>query len=185
MTPPAEQPDCDGAISFIDYRITDAGPLPPEVKTLYLEIARGCEGSHPPQWTECLLFFKAIERISYAERCYLNYPEQPTWLPAPSRAWSALSKLRDVMAQLNSGRPWYSAVVYLNPQHEIRIDFDDAHLPDFAQVPEPDVWHVEFARYPRPDLQTQIQDWLDGRVPPDRAAEVTQRLSDLRQAADD
>lgn len=182
MITPKDAPDSDGAISFIDYRIVEAPPPPPAVKRLYLDIARGCEGSHPAQWTECLLFFKRIERIAYAERCYLTAPEPPTWMEAPSRVVSALTELRDVMAGLNGDRPWYSVVVTLNPQHEIRFDFDWDHLPDFDVVPEPHLWHLEFTRYPRPDLQVHVQDWMDGSVPPERAAEVTQRLADLRAA---
>jgi len=80
-------------------------------------------------------------------------------------AMDAFGTLREDMAARNeNGHAWYTAVVTLTPDGKFKFDFDYDSLPAFDIVPDPDDFKEEFQKYPRPELQAQVQDWMDGRV---------------------
>lgn len=95
----------------------------------------------------------------------------------------AFGLLRTEMAKRNNGRAWYTAVFKMTPDGKFRFKFDYDHLPAFDIMPEPHNWLDEFKKHPRPELQAQIQDWLDGSIGYDRADELVKRLADLQRGA--
>ena len=153
------------------------------IQSLYKTIAMGCAASRPEQWTECVLDFKKIERYALAELYFTNPPGKPTYAEIDDGVFEALVKLRAEMATLNDGEAWYTAVFRMTPDGKYKFDFDYDHLPAFDLMPETDKWQDEFKRYPRPELQAQIQDWLDGPYTDDKAEVLVQRLADLQRTA--
>ncbi len=90
------------------------------------------------------------------------------------------------MAKLHdNGHAWYTAVFTLTPDGKFKFDFDYDHLPAFDIMPSPDKWLDEFKHYPRPELQAQIQDWIEGKIGYDEPGydEVVQRLRSFHEAA--
>jgi hypothetical protein len=67
----------------------------------------------------------------------------------------------------------------LAPDGKFSFDFDYDHLPTFDIMPDPEDWLEEFKKYPRPELQAQIQDWIDGRVPDKDWRLMVERLAQL------
>lgn len=97
--------------------------------------------------------------------------------------FKAIDSLRIETAKLNHGEAWYTLVFKMTSDGKFKFDFNYEHLPKFDIMPEPDKWQDEFKKYPRPELQAQIQDWLDGTIGYDRADELVKRLADLQSGA--
>jgi hypothetical protein len=77
----------------------------------------------------------------------------------------SFAELRIKMAQLNAnGHAWYTAILTVTPDGKFKYDFDYDHLPVLDIIPSPGKWADEFKKYPRPELQAQVQDWMDGRI---------------------
>ena len=151
------------------------------VEALYQSVARGCTESRPEHWTECILEYKEIERYSTIELCFKNPPHEAVYPAANDAALDACIELRTAMAKLNGGEAWYTAVFRMTPDGKYKFDFDYDHLPVFKFMPQGDKWTDEFKRYPRPELQAQIQDWLDGPETDEKSDELIQRLRDLQR----
>ena len=153
------------------------------IQSLYKPIAVGCATSRPAQWTECVMEFKKIERFAVAGLHSTNPPGEPKYAGIEDSVLDAMVELRAEMASLNGGEAWYTAVFRMTPDGKYKFDFDYDHLPVFDFMPQADKWQDEFKRYPRPELQAQIQDWLDGPYTDEKAEELVQRLADLQRTA--
>ncbi|NIA00849.1 hypothetical protein [Massilia sp. CCM 8734] len=82
--------------------------------------------------------------------------------------------LRKEMAKLNNnGHAWYAASCTLSDVGKFRFEFNYDHLPAFEIIPDAERWLLEFKDYPRPELQSKIQDWIDGKAEP---AVIVERL---------
>jgi len=82
-------------------------------------------------------------------------------------AINAFGTLREDMAARNeNGHAWYTAVVTLTPDGKFKFDFDYDSLPAFDISPSPEDFKEEFQKFPRPELQAQVQDWMDGLLAP-------------------
>ena len=155
--------------------------MTPAIEALYKTIALGCAASHPDQWSECIFEYKAIERYAFAEMQFKNPPGDSIWPDFDNKILHVWRELRAEMAQLNGGEAWYSAVFRMAPDGKYKFDFDYDHLPVFDFMPQADKWQDEFKRYPRPELQAQIQDWLDGPETDEKSDELIQRLANLQR----
>jgi hypothetical protein len=92
----------------------------------------------------------------------------------------AFGTMRTEMAKLHAnGHAWYTAVFTLTPDGKFKFDFDYDRLPAFDIMPDPQDWLDEFKHYPRPELQAQIRDWIDGTVPYEDYKLMVQRLRRL------
>ncbi len=90
----------------------------------------------------------------------------------------ALLELRREMAKINDNQhAWFTAICTVTLDGKFGFKFDYDHLPPFDIIPSPGKWIDEFKHYPRPDLQRQIQDWIDGKVEPEVIVERLQKLS--------
>ncbi len=90
----------------------------------------------------------------------------------------AFEALRTEMARLHADKhPWYTAKCEVTPDGKFTFNFDYDHLPAFDIIPSPGKWLDEFKHYPRPELQREIQDWIDGKVD---AGEIVKRLLKLQ-----
>ena len=86
-------------------------------------------------------------------------------------------ELREEMAKLNNnGHAWYSASCTLSDVGKFKFYFDYDHLPPLDIIPDPERWVLEFKQHPRPDLQMQVQDWIDGKVAPEVIVERLRKL---------
>jgi hypothetical protein len=89
--------------------------------------------------------------------------------------------LRKEMAKLNNnGHAWYAASCTLSDVGKFNFDFDYEHLPDFEIIPDPERWTLEFKEFPRPNLQLQVQDWIDGKVKPEIIVARLKELQNVR-----
>lgn len=89
--------------------------------------------------------------------------------------------LRKEMAKINNnGHAWYSAACTLSNAGKFKFEFDYDHLPAFEIIPDPERWLLEFKDYPRPELQHQVQDWIDGNAEP---AVIVERLRKLKETS--
>ena len=157
--------------------------MTPAIEAFHKSVAIGCAASRPDQWTECVLEFKNIERYSTAQMYFANPSGKPHYAEVEESVLDAMDELRVAMAPLNGGQAWYTAIFRMTPDGKYKFHFDYDHLPAFDLMPETDKWQDEFKRYPRPELQAQIQDWLDGPYTDDKAEELVQRLADLQRTA--
>lgn len=157
--------------------------MTPAIEAFHKSVAIGCAASRPDQWTECVLEFKNIERYSTAQMYFANPSGKPHYAEVEESVLDAMDELRVAMAPLNGGQAWYTAVFRMTPDGKYKFDFDYDHLPAFDLMPETDKWQDEFKRYPRPELQAQIQDWLDGPYTDEKAEELVQRLADLQRTS--
>ena len=83
------------------------------------------------------------------------------------------------MAKLHeNNNAWFTAVCDVTPDGKYSFHFDYDHLPAFDIVPGPNKWLDEFKNYPRPELQAQIQDWIDGKA---EHADIVKRLGELQK----
>ena len=155
--------------------------MTPAIEALYKTIAVGCATPRPEQWAECVMEFKKIERFAVAELYFTNPPGKPKYAEIEDSVLDAMVELRAEMAPLNGGQAWYTAVFRMTPDGKYKFDFDYDHLPVFDFMPQADKWVDEFKRYPRPELQAQIQDWLDGPETDEKSDELIQRLKDLQR----
>ena len=79
-----------------------------------------------------------------------------------------------------NGHAWYVATIILKNDGEFKFHFDYDHLPVFDYMPSPAHWDDEFKRYPRPELQVIVQDWIDGKVDYERQHdEYVEKLKEL------
>ena len=155
--------------------------MTPAIEAFHKSVAIGCAASRPDQWTECVLEFKNIERYSTAQMYFANPSGKPHYAEVEESVLDAMDELRVAMAPLNGGQAWYTAVFRMTPDGKYKFDFDYDHLPVFDFMPQADKWVDEFKRYPRPELQAQIQDWLDGPETDEKSDELIQRLKDLQR----
>jgi hypothetical protein len=85
------------------------------------------------------------------------------------------------MARLDeNNHAWYTAKCHVTPEGAFSFEFDYDHLPAFDIAPSPSKWVDEFKHYPRPALQAQVQDWIDGTMAVD---DFVRRLANLHQPA--
>ena len=96
-----------------------------------------------------------------------------------SGANNKFRELREEMAKINENKQaWYTATCTMTPNGKFKFDFDYDHLPAFNIIPNPDKWLDEFKTYPRPELQVQVQDWIDEKV---EHEVVVERLAKFQQ----
>ena len=152
------------------------------IESLYKAIATECAAQQPEQWIKCILEYQSIERYAFSELSFFITPKKKKYVDFDNSVLDSLESLRTEMAKINGGEAWYTAVFRLMPDGKYKFDFDYDSLPAFDIVPSPDKWIDEFKKYPRPELQAQIQDWLDSPYTYEMAEEIKQRLIDLQRA---
>ncbi|WP_083953756.1 immunity protein YezG family protein [Thauera butanivorans] len=148
----------------------------------HTEIARGVWGSLPEgRWKRAEFTYKEITQFSSSGGKYEK--KNGTFdgiLNIPDAVRTAFEHLRAEMAKLHdNGHAWYTATFTLTPDGKFKFDFDYDHLPAFDIMPDPEDWLDEFKHYPRPELQAQIQDWIDGRVPYEEWKSMVARLKQV------
>ena len=134
-------------------------------------------------WVRACYSYKAITCYSVQTGYFLNSAKvKSKTFAIDSPGYDALPILRAEMAKLHdNGHAWYTATFTLTPdgKFKFKFDFDYDHLPTFDIMPDPEDWLDEFKHYPRPELQAQIQDWIDGRVPYEEWRSMVARLKQL------
>ncbi|MBI1905049.1 MAG: DUF600 family protein [Rhodocyclales bacterium] len=138
----------------------------PKVQELQTTIAQGIWNVMPkPDWVRASFEALAIKPYFSASGVVIHPNSIESGINGVAKAvLYAFRELRTEMAQLHAnGHAWYTATFTLTPDGKFKFDFDYDHLPAFDIMPEPDKWLDEFKTYPRPELQAQIQDWIDGR----------------------
>lgn len=126
-------------------------------------------------WVSAKYVFRAIDRMSEEHGYYLkgDGSSSKTFV-TDEPGEGSFKTLRTEMAQLHAnGHAWYTATFTLTPDGKFKFDFDYDHLPAFDIMPSPDKWLDEFKAYPRPELQAQIQDWIDGTLGYDDTGHAT------------
>ena len=160
--------------------------MDPQVEELQMTIAQRVFDLAPQEWV-------SAKATSMGITCYKVmsvFPEDRAGkriCPGIDRDVDLpFSELRTEMAKLHdNGHGWYTALFTLTPDGKFKFDFDYDQLPAFDIMPSPDKWLDEFKHYPRPELQAQIQDWIEGKIGYDEPGydEVVQRLRSFHEAA--
>jgi hypothetical protein len=149
-----------------------------DIEKLFEEIASLVRGAKPAcSWTHGRYVYEGIAMISKGV-CTFTRESGEEIGRAPGFAISrAFQALRIEMAKLNEpAQAWYTAQCEVTPDGKFKFAFDHARLPAFDIIPSPEKWLDEFNRYARPELQEQVQDWIDGKA---AAAEIVERLRQL------
>ena len=138
-----------------------------EIESFYMIIANGVHAQLPAKgWVSATYRFRAISKMSEQSGFHttMSGAQSKTFaVDKPARGTFAL--LRTAMAKINTnGQAWYTATFTLTSDGKFKFDFDYDHLPAFEVIPDPEDWLDEFSKYPRPELQAHVQDWIDGRV---------------------
>jgi len=95
---------------------------------------------------------------------------------------SDFEKLRlGIPSQHLSCHAWYTAIITMTPDGKFKFDFDYDSLPAFDVAPDPDDFKVEFQQFPRPELQAQVQDWMDSKPSPKDFEKMAARLKKLNK----
>jgi len=152
------------------------------VDELYSEIAAAVYQELPDLgWERAIYTYQAIRGYSFQNGRHIDSNGQfSNTFVIDGAGFYALLKLRDEMAGLHeNGQAWYTATCTVTPDGKFKFEFDYDHLPTFDIMPDPEDWLDEFKRYPRPELQAQIQDWIDGRVPDKDWRLLVERLEQL------
>lgn len=155
-----------------------------KIQKLYQDIAMSVFQELPESnWQLAKYTYQAIRRYSFQSGYYLDSTgaSSKTFV-IDGAGFDAFPLLRTEMAELHANsHAWYTATFTLTPDGKFKFDFDFDHLPTFDIMPSPDKWLDEFKQYPRPELQEQIQDWIDGKIGYDDAghAEIIARLKKL------
>jgi hypothetical protein len=137
-----------------------------QIDSLYPRIGQVVFDHRPASnWSVAHYTFKAIA-LMYEERGYFETTsEDKKYFLTKGKLTDLFVTLRTEMAKLHeNGHAWYTATFTLTPDGKFKMDFDYDHLPTFDIMPDPSDWLDEFKKYPRPELQAQIQDWIDGRI---------------------
>lgn len=152
-----------------------------KIEQLYTEIGMGIYKSLPKQeWTSATFTAKIIARYMEASGNYSSAENAKSSIDLEGiEVFDAFENLRAEMASLDPGKgAWYTATFTLTPDGDFNFDFDYDHLPAFDVIPSPDKWLEEFKRYPRPELQIQLQDWIDQKEREPKV--IVQRLRELQ-----
>ncbi len=150
-----------------------------EIEALQNEIASAIHGAQPSSgWAEGRYVYEGIASISKGVCTFtLDHGEDISVAPgfAISRAFQTL---RIEMAKLNDPtQAWYTAQCKVKPDGNFKFSFDYVLLPAFDIIPSAAKWLDEFSKFPRPELQAQVQDWIDGDV---EAHDIVRRLARLQ-----
>ena len=133
------------------------------------------------KWEYLRYTIDLIERYSGSSGYVLSDEGKRVGLHTEGGLEDDLLALRTEMAKLNPEKgAWYSATFTLTPDGKYKFDFEYDRLPAFDIIPSPDKWLEEFNLYPRPELQTIVQDWIDQKVD---YKVVVKRLKDLHDSA--
>lgn len=152
------------------------------IEKLQIELAQEVFSLTPDDWVEAKASFMGITCFSITQIRFISSAGKVSSPGIDQDDDLPFDKLREEMAAINaSGHAWYTAIFTLTPDGKFNFDFDYDHLPTFDIMPSPDKWLDEFKHYPRPELQAQIQDWIDGKIGYDDAghAEIIERLKRL------
>jgi hypothetical protein len=156
--------------------------MTPKIEEFYREIAMSVYNELPEVgWRKVVYIYQVICGYSSQNGYFLSSEGQRSkTFVIDGAGFDALLQLRDEMAAEHaSGQAWYTANFLLAPDGKFSFDFDYDHLPTFDIMPDPEDWLEEFKKYPRPELQAQIQDWIDGRVPDKDWRLMVERLAQL------
>ena len=154
----------------------------PTVEQLQRELGVAVYQLTPERWTLAQASFMGITCYSVTQVSFLSEDGKRSYPSLQQEVKLPFAELRTEMAALHAnGHAWYTATFTLTPDGKFKFDFDYDHLPAFDIMPSPDKWLDEFKHYPRPELQAQIQDWIDGKIGYDDAghAEIIARLKQL------
>ncbi|MBP7451412.1 MAG: hypothetical protein KA914_01320 [Ottowia sp.] len=154
-----------------------------DIQKLYLDIASSvaAELADMP-WVSTEYTFMAIARYSSQNGFFIDeFGQKSKTYAIESPGLEGFGLLRTAMAKLGSA--WYTAIFRMTPDGKFNFEFDYDHLPAFDIVPSPSKWRDEFKQYPRPELQAQIQDWMDSDENDALHDEVVQRLADLQRTS--
>lgn len=135
-------------------------------------------------WSKAQFRYLSISRYVESEGDYIDKAKGTQSIRGvPDEVRNGFRALRTEMAKFHdTGHAWYTAVFTLTPDGKFKFDFDYDRLPAFDIMPDPEDWLDEFKHYPRPDLQAQIQDWIDGTVPYEDYKLMVQRLRSFHEA---
>ena len=153
------------------------------IESLYQTIATGCITTRPSDWRECVIKYDEIARFASYQLYFLVPGDNKIYEEVEDSVADAFGDLRKLMAVQSGGDAWYTATFRMKPDGKFDFEFDYDHLPAFDIVPSPEKWRDEFKQYPRPDLQAQIQDWLDSDENDALHDQVVQRLADLQRGS--
>ena len=150
------------------------------IEDLYQAIALGVYQAKPEgEWISAEYEFTAITLWNNAICTYFMKDGRTVSVDGGYEAQSGFAKLREEMANLDSEkRAWYTGILTLTSDGDFNFDFDYDHLPTFDIIPSPDKWLDEFNHHPRPELQVQIQDWIDKKELEPKV--IVQRLRELQ-----
>lgn len=150
-----------------------------KIEELYKTIAMGIYAVRPElNWVKGTLKFKSITLMNESACFYTLEKGTTVSVDSGFDVDDTLEVLRNEMATVHENRhAWYSSECEVRANNEYTFRFDYDHLPAFNIIPSPNKWHDEFRKYPRPELKTNIQDWIDGKVQPN---EIVQRLKQMQ-----
>ena len=131
-------------------------------------------------WVQARASFMGITCFRVVEVAFTSSAGEVSYPGIKQKVNLPFNELRQEMAaQDANGHAWYTANFTLTPDGKFKFEFDYDHLPTFDIMPDPEDWLDEFKKYPRPELQAQIQDWIDGRVPDKDWRLLVERLEQL------
>lgn len=141
----------------------------PEIEALQKQIVLAlydCARQHDG-WLRARYRFWTITQMAESECAYEVRGGETIRHGCPhTETYDSLMKLRRAMVKLHeNGHAWYTMELRLEPDGSFAFEFDYDHLPAFDIMPDPEDWRDEFTKYPRPELQAHIQDWIDNKYP--------------------
>ncbi len=155
----------------------------PQVEKLQMTIAQRVFDLAPQEWVSAKAMFMGITCYKVMSVFHEDRSGKRLYPGIDRDVDLPFSGLRTEKAKLHdNGHAWYTAVFTLTPDGKFKFDFDYDHLPAFDIMPDPEDWLDEFKHYPRPELQAQIQDRIDGRVPYEDWKLIVERLGRLQVA---
>lgn len=156
----------------------------PTIEKIQRELGIAVLQLTPNDWKLARADFMGITCYSVTQVSFISKNGERSYPGLHQKVKLPFADLRTEMAALHAnGHAWYTATFTLTPDGKFKFDFDYDydHLPAFDIMPSPDKWLDEFKHYPRPELQAQIQDWIDGKIGYDDAghAEIIARLKQM------
>lgn len=152
---------------------------------LHRSIAQNIFAKAPDRiWTSGVCIVKLIYGYIEGKITFFLDGEEISTSGVGGQNYLLVEKLRNSMAEINQGDAWYTMVVNVQEDGKFKFDFDYDHLPAFDILPDREDWEREFKMYPSADLQTHVQDWIDGTIKDDDWEVVTKRLRELNPSAD-